>query len=386
MSPHNVFVGYDGQVKVLDFGIAKVMGSEGQTQTGVLKGKLRYMSPEQAAGDTVDGRSDLFSVGIMLWEALAGRRMWQDASETHVLRSLLEQRLPELDARDAPPRLVEVCKRALAFDPEQRYLTASDLRRDLQEYLEGRSGSVDEALIEFLNEHFDDARQQTRERVAELVRNASSAPPRASPSALEVTRDTNQPRRRIVPIVALALLAAIATWLGVALLLPRATTADGSSPGAKRAVEPCASGTKSCGGQCVSVDRPEHGCSAEGCAPCLIPNATPRCSRNHQCDISVCYRGYENCDGDPSNGCEADLRTDPENCGACSQRCPDVPHAQVACGDSCRVWRCSVGHEDCNGRVEDGCETDVTTDRQSCGACGVRCGAGQVCRRSQCTR
>jgi serine/threonine protein kinase len=74
MSPHNVFVGYDGVVKVLDFGIAKVIGSdEGATRTGVLKGKLRYMSPEQIAGGELDRRCDLFSVGVMLGQAAIGR-------------------------------------------------------------------------------------------------------------------------------------------------------------------------------------------------------------------------------------------------------------------------------------------------------------------------
>ena len=75
-SPQNVFVTYEGQVKVLDFGIAKVANraneTQGQTEVGVVKGKIRYMAPEQMAGETIDRRADVFAVGVMLWEALAG--------------------------------------------------------------------------------------------------------------------------------------------------------------------------------------------------------------------------------------------------------------------------------------------------------------------------
>src|SRR4051812_32170548 len=77
ITPHNVFVSFDGQVKVLDFGIAKLSGSLSRTETGVIKGKFRYMPPEQLEGAAVDRRADLFAVGVMLWEAACGDKMWK---------------------------------------------------------------------------------------------------------------------------------------------------------------------------------------------------------------------------------------------------------------------------------------------------------------------
>src|SRR6185436_17380332 len=74
VSPQNIFVNYDGQVKVVDFGIAKAAGAASNTQSGVFKGKLSYVAPEQAGGDLVDARADVFSVGVMLWEAIARKR------------------------------------------------------------------------------------------------------------------------------------------------------------------------------------------------------------------------------------------------------------------------------------------------------------------------
>src|SRR5262249_5222780 len=88
VSPHNVIVTYDGQGKLFDYGIVKSETDAESTRAGVVKGKPHYMSPEQAAGEEVDARSDLFAVGIMLWEALTGQRMWAGKKDSDVLRGL----------------------------------------------------------------------------------------------------------------------------------------------------------------------------------------------------------------------------------------------------------------------------------------------------------
>jgi hypothetical protein len=395
MSPHNVFVGYDGQVKVLDFGIAKIMGSEGSTKTGILKGKLRYMSPEQVSGRDVDRRSDVFSMGIMLWEAISARRMWKDASDGEILRRLLNGSLPELNAQNVAPRLVEICTRALAIDPGQRYPTAGGFRRELQAYLDSQPGNVEDELTTFLEKQFRQKRDQTRALVAERIGRVSSAPPERTITAVQRRQGSGW----LAPARGLArpwLLAGAATVLcmalaTVAIIRFKATTARASETTPAVMLDTplapeCEVGLKACDGQCVSTDRAEYGCGSASCAPCSPPNATPRCSRDQVCDIAVCYRGYDNCDGLRENGCEVLLRTDPNNCGACSDKCAELPHAQVGCGDSCQIWRCDPGFEDCNGVLADGCEAQIGGDSENCGACGVRCGVGRTCKQGRCAR
>src|SRR5262249_9202094 len=96
VSPHNLMIAYEGHVKLRDFGVAKVETEKGVTRTGEVKGKTAYMSPEQAMGDPLDRRSDLFSVGAVLFECLTGQRMWGNGTDMEVLRKL---------ALEAPPRL-----------------------------------------------------------------------------------------------------------------------------------------------------------------------------------------------------------------------------------------------------------------------------------------
>ena len=98
VSPHNVIVTYQGGVKIMDFGVAKVAHDHHHTMAGVLKGKLGYMSPEQARGEPVDRRADLFSVGVMLWECVTEHRMWEGLTELELLRRLGDGDLPSLQA------------------------------------------------------------------------------------------------------------------------------------------------------------------------------------------------------------------------------------------------------------------------------------------------
>jgi len=137
VSPHNVFVTYEGLVKVVDFGVAKASTSSQRTQTGVIKGKISYMAPEQALGKRVDRRADVFAVGIMLWEAVAERRLWKDIPDPGIMHYLVSDQVPKLaeHAPNAHPLLIEVCNRALAVNPEERYATAADMRAALDAYM-----------------------------------------------------------------------------------------------------------------------------------------------------------------------------------------------------------------------------------------------------------
>ena len=132
VAPDNVLVTYEGQVKLLDFGVVHV-GDSGHTRIGTFKGKASYASPEQVRGDAVDRRSDIFAVGVMLWEVLAGRRMWAGLDELAITRRLADAAIPQLPAAcDVTFELRALCEAALAHDPEARPRTAEALRAALE--------------------------------------------------------------------------------------------------------------------------------------------------------------------------------------------------------------------------------------------------------------
>jgi len=137
-TPHNIFVTYAGQVKVVDFGIAKALGSSAETRAGVLKGKVAYMAPEQALGEKVDRRADVFAVGMMLWEALAGRRPFKGQNDIVILQKLVNGEIPSPGTvrEDVPELLEAICMKALAHQREERYATAEEMQRALENALE----------------------------------------------------------------------------------------------------------------------------------------------------------------------------------------------------------------------------------------------------------
>jgi serine/threonine-protein kinase len=137
VSPHNVFVTFDGQTKLLDFGIAKANDSSNETKTGVLKGRIAYMSPEQMGGETADCRADVYAAGVMIWEAVAKRRLWNGKTDVEVLTHMLREDPPRLRsiAPETPAALDALCARAMARNRDERYPTAAALHDDLESYL-----------------------------------------------------------------------------------------------------------------------------------------------------------------------------------------------------------------------------------------------------------
>ncbi len=137
VTPQNVFVTYGGEVKLVDFGIAKAVTSTHETAAGVMKGKVAYMAPEQARGDKVDLRADLFSVGVMLWEAIANRRMWKGTKDIVVLQRLVAADIPAIHEAvpDVPPRLVALLRRALAPRAADRFASAAEMHAELEAVL-----------------------------------------------------------------------------------------------------------------------------------------------------------------------------------------------------------------------------------------------------------
>ena len=139
ISPQNVLITFTGDVKIVDFGIAKTSEAAvlERTQAGQLKGKVPYMSPEQAAGKEIDHRSDIFAVGIMLFELTTGRRLFKAKSELETLKLICEREYPKPSQIRAnyPPALERIVMKALAKDPDQRYLSARDMQGDLEVFI-----------------------------------------------------------------------------------------------------------------------------------------------------------------------------------------------------------------------------------------------------------
>lgn len=129
ISPHNILVSFEGEVKIVDFGIAKAAMNASNTQFGTLKGKVSYMSPEQALGRPIDGRTDIFSVGLVLYEMLCGRRLFQGETQLEVLEKIKNTKITESTLeKHVDQRLLPILTQALSFAPKKRFATAADMQ------------------------------------------------------------------------------------------------------------------------------------------------------------------------------------------------------------------------------------------------------------------
>ncbi|MDQ3031291.1 MAG: serine/threonine protein kinase [Myxococcota bacterium] len=139
VTPQNILLSYDGEVKVTDFGLAKAAGRATQTQSGVVKGKLAYMAPEGFAGIPVDHRSDVFGVGILLWEMLAGMRLFLGRTDLETVENAQAARVPSLRSIDPtiPAEIDAIVLRALARDRDHRHQTAEELHDELEGFAYG---------------------------------------------------------------------------------------------------------------------------------------------------------------------------------------------------------------------------------------------------------
>jgi serine/threonine-protein kinase len=137
MSPPNVLITRYGEVKIVDFGLAKANSQLERSEPGIIKGKFSYLSPEAAYGKSIDARTDIFAVGIILWELLSARRLFLGETDLETVRQVQRAQVPKLSSinRDVSDELDRVLAKALAADPAQRYQTARDFGHDLNQVL-----------------------------------------------------------------------------------------------------------------------------------------------------------------------------------------------------------------------------------------------------------
>ena len=273
VSPDNVMLAYAGHVKLVDFGIAKADGRAGPAERGLLMGKFRYMAPEQATGAPVDRRTDVYAVGIVLWEMLTGRRLFQAESDFALLQLVANPRVgpPSKYAPRLPPALDAAVLAALAPDPAARPGTANELRRMLGEAMPSAlsvdSTRISELLQNVLHDKIEaerlelpsgvgfvphaPAEDDDEEVLATMTLSvddillpedvASASHPRVGHTGSQQSLDrASPPARRRVPRVVLAaviVLLAAAGAIAAALLLDRGD-AERRSPVARAAHDP----------------------------------------------------------------------------------------------------------------------------------------------------
>ncbi len=162
LSPHNFLISFDGVVKVADFGVAKAADHVNKTRTGTIKGKVSYLSPEQVHTSPLDRRSDIFSLGIVLYEATTFHRLYRADSDLEVMLQVVEAEPPPPSDYDPdyPERLEKIVLRALEKDPDKRYATAREMQKDLEGFILEAGEPAGTAELEALMDSLFRARKE----------------------------------------------------------------------------------------------------------------------------------------------------------------------------------------------------------------------------------
>ncbi|MBL8604783.1 MAG: serine/threonine protein kinase [Myxococcales bacterium] len=179
VTPSNLFVTLDGVAKVLDFGIAKATLQDEATRTGMLKGKLAYMAPEQFYPNPIDRRTDLWSMGVLLWEMTTGRRLFKGPNDAVTYKNIMGMALPSVRdfRRDAPLGLDAVLAKSLARDRDQRYATAEAMRQDLEAVIQAElSGATRNDVAGEMRQAFGEMLEENRRIIREFARPGARRP------------------------------------------------------------------------------------------------------------------------------------------------------------------------------------------------------------------
>jgi serine/threonine-protein kinase len=246
VSPQNILVGPDGVPRLLDFGVAKATQRLQSTRDGQVKGKLAYMAPEQVSSDDVDRRCDVFAAGVVLWEALAGKRLFEGQTDARIMQQILHADIPppSLVAPEVSPELDAICARALSRDRAGRFTTAREMALALEKATPLATASDAGAWVELL------AHEVIAERAARVaeIESRSDVFIKPAPAEIDVAFPDEPPpgatptrRSRAIALTALALvLLGVAVSAGFALATLRqerpapaaaaAAPASGSAP------------------------------------------------------------------------------------------------------------------------------------------------------------
>lgn len=257
VSPQNVLVGYDGVARLADFGIAKALGRvSDRTSTGLLKGKVAYMPPEQLQFEEPDRRSDLFSLGVVLYEMLAGRRLYREESLPESARRILKEPPPDIEDErpDVPPALVELLFSMLAKERAARPASAREVARRLESILAEVTVTEPPVLLaEYLEENFRDDRDERRGEILALREAGATVvdpvPPRFVGAGEGAGRRAWWARAAVV--------AAVAVTAGVGGLAIGRTPSEGGDTGSIAPVEASSAPSPS-----PEQDAPEESASA----------------------------------------------------------------------------------------------------------------------------
>lgn len=246
VSPQNVLISEEGDIKLCDFGIAKAASKVSQTQAGALKGKLQYMSPEQAWGKAIDKRSDVFALAAVLFEMLTGRRLFTGDNDLSILEQVREARVtpPSELNEEVTPEIDRIVMKALQKDPANRYQTAGEMARDIDQILYSFKPTPTSADLAIYMHRLSSPEplpfvepepviEPTPEPApvavpAPAVTPSAAAP--AMPAWEEPAAAAAEPSARKLPVVPIAIAAVVVIAIGVGVMLMRGKSSAPSTP------------------------------------------------------------------------------------------------------------------------------------------------------------
>jgi serine/threonine protein kinase len=211
VNPSNIFLTHGGEVKLIDFGLAKARVRLSKSADGIVKGKIPYLAPEQAHGKPIDRRIDVYALGATLWESVTMKRLFKRETDVDTLRAIREAKVPDVRelVEGFPPDLWYIIEKSLREDRDARYETADEFRKELDELIGARAPEMNDELASLLTRLFpgQEARQAKWERAAtsQRVPMHTMPPPApvpvASTSMLEVAEDSSRQQPAAKPIV-----------------------------------------------------------------------------------------------------------------------------------------------------------------------------------------